>query len=57
MNVCFIMYLDGITYTNEVYKPKIKIEEKVIDFMESTVIDKLQSFDRRSRLRKTIEEA
>ena len=36
---------------------KIKIEEKVIDFLESKVIDKLQAFDRRTRLRKTVEDA
>jgi glutathione synthase len=40
-----------------VYKGKRKVEEKVIDFIESKVLDKLQAFDRRSRLRKTVEDA
>ena len=52
-----VMSPGGITYMNKVYKPKVKIEEKVIDFLESKVVDKLQAFDRRSRLRKTVEEA
>jgi glutathione synthase len=52
-----VMSPGGITYINKVYKPKVKIEEKVIDFVESKVQDKLQAFDRRMRLRKTVEEA
>ena len=52
-----VMSPGGITYINKVYKPKIKIEEKVIDFLESKVLDKLQAFDRRARLRKTVEDA
>jgi len=52
-----VMSPGGVTYMNKVYKPKVKIEEKVIDFLESKVIDKLQAFDRRSRLRKTVEDA
>lgn len=47
----------GITYINKVYKSKIKVEEKVIDFLESKVLDKLQVFDRRTRLRNTVENA
>jgi len=52
-----VMSPGGITYINKVYKPKIKVEEKVIDFIESKVQDKLQAFDRRVKLRKTVEEA
>ena len=52
-----VMSPGGITYINKVYKPKVKIEEKVIDFLESKVLDKLQAFDRRARLRKTVEDA
>lgn len=52
-----VMSPGGITYINKVYKPKVKIEEKVIDFLESKVLDKLQAFDRRSRLRKRVDEA
>lgn len=52
-----VMSPGGITYMNKVYKNKVKVEERVIDFLESKVIDKLQAFDRRSRLRKTVEDA
>lgn len=52
-----VMSPGGITYINKVYKPKVKIEEKVIDFLESKVLDKLQAFDRRTRLRKTVQDA
>jgi glutathione synthase len=52
-----VMSPGGITYINKVYKLKIKIEEKVIDFLEMKVVDKLQAFDRRTRLRKAVEDA
>ena len=52
-----VMSPGGITYINKVYKNKQKVEEKVIDFLESKVMDNLQAFNRRSRLRKTVEEA
>lgn len=52
-----VMSPGGITYINKVYKNKIKVEERVIDFLESKVLDKLQAFDRRSRLRKTVQDA
>jgi glutathione synthase len=52
-----VMSPGGITYMNKVYKNKNKVEEKVIDFLESKVLDKLQAFDRRTRLRKAVEEA
>lgn len=52
-----VMSPGGITYMNKVYKGKNKIEEKVIDFLESKVVVKLQAFDRRTRLRKTVEDA
>lgn len=52
-----VMSPGGITYINKVYKPKVKVEEKVLDFVESKVQDKLQAFDRRVKLRKTVEEA
>lgn len=52
-----VMSPGGITYINKVYKPKVKVEERVIDFVESKVLDKLQKFDRRARLRKTVEDA
>ncbi len=50
-----VMSPGGITYINRVYKTKLQV--KVIDFVEATVLDKLQAFNRRARLRKTVEEA
>lgn len=52
-----VMSPGGITYINKVYKNKVKVEERVIDFVESKVLDKVQAFDRRSRLRKAVEDA
>jgi len=46
-----------ITYINRVHKNKYKFEEKVIDFLESKVLNNLEAFNRRSRLRKIFEEA
>jgi len=50
-----VMSPGGITYMNKVYKTKI--QTKVIDFIESKVLDKLKAFDRRSRLRNEVENA
>ena len=50
-----VMSPGGITYMNKVYKTKIQC--KVIDFVESKVIDQLQAFDRRSRLRNEVANA
>ncbi|MDA0176569.1 MULTISPECIES: glutathione synthase [Mesoflavibacter] len=52
-----VMSPGGITYINKVYKNKRKVEEKVIDFLESKVLDNLEAFNRRSRLRKRVDEA
>jgi glutathione synthase len=52
-----VMSPGGITYVNKVYKPKVRVEERVIDFIESKVQDKVQAFDRRVKLRRTVEEA
>lgn len=52
-----VMSPGGITYINKVYKPKIKIEERVIDFVESKVLANLEAFDRRAKLRKWVDEA
>ncbi|WP_417854658.1 glutathione synthase [Xanthomarina gelatinilytica] len=52
-----VMSPGGITYINKVYKNKYKVEEKVIDFLESKVLDNVEAFNRRSRLRKKVEEA
>lgn len=50
-----VMSPGGITYMNKVYKTKV--QNKVIDFVESKVLDKLQAFDRRSRLRNEVQNA
>ncbi len=50
-----VMSPGGITYMNKVYKTKI--QAKVIDFVESKVLDKLSAFQRRSRLRDEVENA
>jgi len=50
-----VMSPGGITYMNKVYKTKI--QSLVIDFIESRVLDQLQAFDRRSRLRKEVDDA
>ncbi|MFC5195196.1 MULTISPECIES: glutathione synthase [Bizionia] len=52
-----VMSPGGITYINKVYKNKYRVEEKVIDFLESKVLDNVEAFNRRSRLRKTVEDA
>jgi glutathione synthase len=50
-----VMSPGGITYINKAYKTKV--QTKVIDFIESKVMDKLTAFDRRSRLRNEVENA
>lgn len=50
-----VMSPGGITYMNKAYKTKI--QSKVIDFIESKVMDRLKAFDRLSRLRKEVEDA
>jgi glutathione synthase len=50
-----VMSPGGVTYMNRVYKTKI--QSKVIDFVESRVVEQLKAFDRRSRLRKEVEDA
>ncbi len=52
-----VMSPGGITYMNKVYKSKTKVEERVIDFLESKVVDQMQAFDRRTKLRKTVQDA
>ena len=50
-----VMSPGGITYMNKVYKTKLQC--KVIDFVESRVIDNLSAFQRRARLRDEVENA
>ena len=45
----------GITYMNRVYK--LKLHEKVINFVEDMVISKVTRLDRRAKLRKHVDEA
>ncbi|NAS30621.1 glutathione synthase [Flavobacteriaceae bacterium R38] len=50
-----VMSPGGITYINKVQK--IKLQEKVIDFMESRVQERTNAFDRIAKLRKEVENA
>ncbi len=50
-----VMSPGGISYMNKVYKTKI--QAKVIDFIESRVLDNVNALDRRSRLRNEVENA
>ena len=49
-----LMSSSGITYMNKAYKNKVKIQERVTDFIESKVVDKLLAFDRCSHLKKRL---
>jgi len=50
-----VMSPGGITYMNKVYKTKLQC--KVVDFIESKVLDQLEAFNRRSRLRSEVANA
>lgn len=50
-----VMSPGGITYMNRVYKTKI--QEKVIDFVEDAVLERVNAFERRQKLRKHVDEA
>jgi len=50
-----VMSPGGITYMNRVYKSRI--QEKIIDFVEDKVIEKVNAFERRKKLRKHVDEA
>ncbi|MGV6828176.1 MAG: glutathione synthase [Flavobacteriales bacterium] len=50
-----VMSPGGITYMNKVYKNKV--QEKIIDFVEDKVSERLNAFERRKALRKRVEEA
>ena len=50
-----VMSPGGITYMNRVYKTKV--QEKIIDFVEDKVEQRVIAFERRSKLRKTVDEA
>ena len=50
-----VMSPGGITYMNKVYK--VKIQEKVIDFLESKVLERNAAFNRKTDLRKIVDEA
>ena len=45
----------GITYINKV--SKVKLQEKVIDFLESKVLEKNAAFIRMTNLKRTVDEA
>lgn len=50
-----VMSPGGITYMNTVYKTKV--QEKVIDFVEDKVLEMVNAFERRKKLRKHVDEA
>mgnify|MGYP003919032511 FL=1 len=50
-----VMSPGGITYMNKVYKTRI--QEKVVDFMESKVLERNAAFQRRTDLKRMVDEA
>jgi len=50
-----VMSPGGITYMNRVYKTRI--QEKIIDFIEDKVIERVNAFERRHKQRKHVDEA
>jgi glutathione synthase len=50
-----VMSPGGITYINKVYN--VRVQEKVIDFIEDVVQEKANAFKRKTLLRKTVEDA
>ncbi len=50
-----VMSPGGITYMNKVYKTRI--QEKVVDFIESKVLERNAAFSRKSDLRRIVNEA
>ncbi|MEP2935406.1 MAG: glutathione synthase [Gilvibacter sp.] len=50
-----VMSPGGITYINKVYKTRL--QEKVIDFVEDKVLERVNAFERRKKLRKHVDEA
>ncbi len=50
-----VMSPGGITYINKVYK--VKLQEKVVDFLESKVLERNAAFNRKTDLRKIVDEA
>jgi len=50
-----VMSPGGITYINKVYKTKV--QEKVIDFVEDKVLERVSAFERRQKLRKHVSDA
>ncbi|WP_299767670.1 glutathione synthase [uncultured Dokdonia sp.] len=50
-----VMSPGGITYINKVYKTKL--QEKVINFIEDKVLERVSRIERRAKLRKTVADA
>jgi glutathione synthase len=50
-----VMSPGGITYINKVYKTRL--QEKIVDFVEDKVIERVNAFERRKKLRKFVDEA
>jgi glutathione synthase len=45
----------GVTYINKVYKTRL--QEKIIDFVEDKVQERVNAFERRTKLRKHVKDA
>ncbi|QIE58375.1 glutathione synthase [Rasiella rasia] len=50
-----VMSPGGITYINKVYKTRV--QEKIIDFIEDKVQERVNAFERRTKLRKHVSDA
>jgi len=50
-----VMSPGGVTYINKVYK--VRLQEKVIDFLESKVLEQSAAFRRKTDLKRRVEEA
>ncbi len=50
-----VMSPGGITYMNKVYK--VKIQKKIIDFMESKVLERNAAFQRKTDLKRMVDQA
>lgn len=50
-----VMSPGGITYINKVYKSRV--QEKIIDFVEDKVVERVNAFERRQKLRKHVSDA
>jgi glutathione synthase len=50
-----VMSPGGVTYINRVYKTKL--QEKIVNFIEDKVLERVSRLERRAKLRKTVADA